>query len=260
MEKIVHPDDRALVAGHFKDDLTRKETTFVEFRILTRDGEIRWVNHTCHPIFSNEREFNGRRVSNRDITVRKQAEENLLKAYSELELRVQKRSYQLQIFAEKLESRQKELLQHKSGLEKANDELLETNRAVSALARNIDKSRQEMENTISRAINSKIMPIVENLRKAKNLEHLQAELDILSANAQTLISEFGGGANLIATLTPAEMRVATMIKNGLTSQDIADKLHVSLHTVKTHRRNIRKKLNVKNSKINLVSYLQSVMW
>jgi DNA-binding CsgD family transcriptional regulator len=66
--------------------------------------------------------------------------------------------------------------------------------------------------------------------------------------------------NLMASLTPAEVRVATMIKNDLESQKIADKLFVSLHTVKTHRRNIRKKLNIKNAQINLANYLKSIMW
>jgi DNA-binding NarL/FixJ family response regulator len=53
------------------------------------------------------------------------------------------------------------------------------------------------------------------------------------------------------------MRVALMIKNGLTSQQISDLLCISLHTVKTHRKNIRKKLKISDTNINLVSYLKS---
>jgi DNA-binding CsgD family transcriptional regulator len=51
--------------------------------------------------------------------------------------------------------------------------------------------------------------------------------------------------------------VAVMVKNGLTSQKIADMLYISLDTVKTHRKNIRKKLKIQNSKVNLTSYLRS---
>jgi DNA-binding CsgD family transcriptional regulator len=61
-------------------------------------------------------------------------------------------------------------------------------------------------------------------------------------------------------LTPTELRVAAMIKKGLPSLRIADKLCVSLHTIKSHRRNIRKKLKIENSAINLESYLRSTMW
>jgi DNA-binding CsgD family transcriptional regulator len=53
-----------------------------------------------------------------------------------------------------------------------------------------------------------------------------------------------------------ELRVAMMIKKGFSSEEIARLLNVSPHTVKTHRRSIRKKLNIKNSSINLSSYLK----
>jgi DNA-binding CsgD family transcriptional regulator len=145
-------------------------------------------------------------------------------------------------------------------LQSANQELVDINKALSVLARNLDKTRQETEITIARTINSKIMPIVEDLRKANNLDSLQSGLGILAAQVQTLTDDLmNGGVNVMDSLTPTEMRYATMIKNGLTSKDIAKKLYISLHTAKTHRRNIRKKLNVRNSSINLTSYLRSIM-
>lgn len=139
-------------------------------------------------------------------------------------------------------------------------ELLDTNKAISVLARNINKNRRAIQSTVAKAINSQIMPIVESLRKAKDMEKIQADLDLLTANLQILTCGLVGDMNLMAALTPTELHVVTMIKNGLTSQEIADKLFISLHTAKTHRRNIRKKLNITNSHINLASYLQSIMW
>jgi DNA-binding CsgD family transcriptional regulator len=191
-----------------------------------------------------------------DISDRKKMETELETRTAELE----ELNSALKDLVKKREQDKAALLKHKSELEKANVELMETNSAVSILARNIEKNRQETENTIARSINSKIMPIVQDLRKAKNLESLQAGLDIIAANVQTLSSDLTGNINLMASLTPTEVRVATMIKKGLTSQEIADKLYISLHTAKTHRRNIRKKLNIINSRINLASYLQSIMW
>ena len=259
-ERIVHPDDRALVSEHLKKVSKSRDIKLIDFRILTRDGEERWINHICQLVYDKDGHYLGIRASNQDITERKRMEEALLIAHEDLEHQVQERTLQLKAATEELKSRQKELLHHKSELEKVNTELLETNKAISVLARNIDKNRQETESTIAKAINSKIMPIVEDLRKAKSLEGLQAALDILAANVQTLTSDLTGGMNLMASLTQTEVRVATMIKNGLTSQEIADKLCISLHTAKTHRRNIRKKLNIINSRINLASYLQSIMW
>ena len=162
-------------------------------------------------------------------------------------------------YSEELQRKNNELLVYKSKLEKVNKELLDTNRAIALLAAKLHKKRREVENTLDKAINSQIMPIVEDLRKAKDWEKLQADLDILTANLQTLTTDLTGSINLMGALSQTEVRIATMIKNGLTSQEIADKLFISLHTTKTHRRNIRKKLNIKHSRINLASYLQSVM-
>jgi DNA-binding CsgD family transcriptional regulator len=88
---------------------------------------------------------------------------------------------------------------------------------------------------------------------------VQLGLDFLAANLNNLSNDLTGQTNLLDSLTPTELRVASMIKKGHLSQKIADKLNVSLHTVKSHRRSIRKKLNIQNSAINLASYLRSIM-
>ncbi|MBI3592132.1 MAG: PAS domain S-box protein, partial [Nitrospirae bacterium] len=69
---IVHPDDRAVCDMHMRD-FTASQHDEIEFRIITKNGETRWLSHICGPI-NVEKKFLGRRVSNRDITDRKTAE------------------------------------------------------------------------------------------------------------------------------------------------------------------------------------------
>ena len=57
--------------------------------------------------------------------------------------------------------------------------------------------------------------------------------------------------DVIVSLSSMELRVALMIKRGFDSEEIARLLHISPDTIKTHRRSIRKKLGIRNSKINL---------
>lgn len=45
-------------------------------------------------------------------------------------------------------------------------------------------------------------------------------------------------------LTPTELKVCTLLGSNLTSKDIANLLNLSIHTVETHRRRIRKKLGL----------------
>lgn len=51
---------------------------------------------------------------------------------------------------------------------------------------------------------------------------------------------------LIDELTVREKEIIIYISKGFTGKEIADKLNVSYHTIRTHHSNINKKLNVKN--------------
>jgi len=93
--RIIHPDDRERVALHLREDLFRRELCELEFRIVRRDGQERWIGHACQPVVDANGQALGRRASDRDITERKRAEEGLKKAHDELEQRVQERTTEL---------------------------------------------------------------------------------------------------------------------------------------------------------------------
>jgi len=192
----------------------------------------------------------------RDITDRKMAEENLKKTHKALELEFEERSQTLSDTLKKMEQKEKDLIQHKSDLQKLNKEMIETNRALSVLARNIDKNKELYEKKIYETTTVKILPIIKDLKSNSSLKRFTADLDVLETNLNSL---FTGSKHLeiILSLTDQEMRVAALIKRGLTNHKISDLLCISGHTVKTHRKNIRKKLKIKNSTINLSSYLKS---
>ncbi|MBE8719609.1 response regulator transcription factor [Sphingobacterium pedocola] len=49
-----------------------------------------------------------------------------------------------------------------------------------------------------------------------------------------------------STLSPAELKVIDLLAEGMESKEVAEKLFVSEHTVRTHRKNILKKMKCKN--------------
>jgi PAS domain S-box-containing protein len=77
MDTIVHPDDLPSVQEHNTAAWKTRETLSTDFRIIHRDGTVRWISHSCRQIYDGEGNAQGRRVSNRDITDRKLLEISL---------------------------------------------------------------------------------------------------------------------------------------------------------------------------------------
>jgi PAS domain S-box-containing protein len=82
--EIVHPDDRCLIAIHTLGAAMIEPHT-VDLRIVTHGGDVRWLAHACQSVFSEDGRWLGRRGSNRDITERKAAEDQIQRYSSQLE-------------------------------------------------------------------------------------------------------------------------------------------------------------------------------
>ena len=84
--RIIYPDDQPLMADH-RDDIRIEEADEEElgFRIVHRDGDVRWIMHGCKALYNADGDFIGRRGSNRDITDRHTQTDGLLLVANVLE-------------------------------------------------------------------------------------------------------------------------------------------------------------------------------
>ena len=78
-KQLIHPEDKASVLQEFEDELSNPHTCSIEFRILHKDGSVRWVAHRCRPVFDDNKKIIGRVSSNRDITIKEAAAQDMLK-------------------------------------------------------------------------------------------------------------------------------------------------------------------------------------
>ncbi|MGR9044428.1 MAG: PAS domain S-box protein [Gammaproteobacteria bacterium] len=78
MTAIIHPDDQAIYRRHLTDN-RHDDTGEMELRIIHKGGAVRWIGHHCKALYDANGNYLGRHGANRDITVRKQSEEQLSK-------------------------------------------------------------------------------------------------------------------------------------------------------------------------------------
>jgi PAS domain S-box-containing protein len=74
LSTIIHPEDKSAYQAHLAECRSQYSRDTIEFRILHKNQQVRWIEHVCQPIFDNDGKWLGSRGSNSDITDRRQAE------------------------------------------------------------------------------------------------------------------------------------------------------------------------------------------
>ena len=192
----------------------------------------------------------------------RQAEEELQKAHSRLEQRAIELSQLNEKLKQEIEERkqvEQKLRRREAELETKANELEEVNVALRVLLKRRDEDKTELGEKILCNVKELVLPYVGRLRKAELTSQCSAYVNILESNLNDIISPFVLKlSSKLLGLTPTEIQVANLVKEGKTTKDIAAMLNLSSRTVEFHRNNIRKKMGIKNKKANLRSHLQSM--
>ena len=187
----------------------------------------RWISSNLHPVRKQDGKIMGVQIITYDITDRKQAEEAL---------------------------RQRE-----AALETRTHELQEVNNALRVVLKRMKEDRKGLEEDVSLNVTRLVAPYAERLRKSGLNAKQMAHLDILESNIDDITSPFARKlSSKYSRLTPAEIQVAHLVKDGRKTKEIAELLNLSLRTIECHRQNIRTKIGTKNKKANLRSLLLSM--
>lgn len=149
-----------------------------------------------------------------------------------------------------------ELIRTGEHLKQRGTELEETNAALRVLLKQRDEDKKRLEHKLQSNIDQLVLPLFSKLRNTTIDPAQDNIINSIEANLLEVSSPFAHQlSSLYTKLTPAEIQVANLIKNGHSSKEIAAWLNLSVGTVYTHRRNIRKKSNITNKKVNLQSIL-----
>ncbi|MCP4684552.1 MAG: PAS domain S-box protein [bacterium] len=136
--------------------------------------------------------------------------------------------------------------------------LEEKNIAMREVLARFEEEKQTTREQIRINVEETLTPLLARLRQQcdENQRHL---IDLLEQHLRDIASPF---LDILKTsfskLTPREQEICLMIKAGRRSKEIATMLNISLLTIHKHREQIRKKLGLKHTNVNLNSFLKTI--
>ena len=132
--------------------------------------------------------------------------------------------------------------------------LEEVNTALRVLLKQRAQDKADMEGDIVSNIRTLVVPYLEELRRSGLSPRQAGAVDTIGDNLGKITSPVLSKMKTLG-LTATEIAVASYVKDGKTTDEIAALLGVSLRAVEFHRYNIRKKLGLGHTRTNLRSYL-----
>ena len=113
------------------------------------------------------------------------------------------------------------------------------------------------EETFKRLANQ-ILPHIEGLKSSELNQKQLFYTELLESTARKLAEPYTRIiSDSIYKLSPAEIKIASMIREGKSNREMAKILNLSKSTILTHRHHVRVKLGLKNKKQNLQLFLNS---
>lgn len=154
---------------------------------------------------------------------------------------------------------QEELRAKEEQLRQEAEKLEETNIAMKVLLEHRNRDRQELEERFLANIRELVLPYLERLNTGRLQQREKALISIIKEHLHDISSPFLNRLSALhQLLTPQELEVSLLVRQGKSSQEISDILNISVATVSFHRKKLRKKLGLDNRSQNLRTYLLSL--
>jgi PAS domain S-box-containing protein len=151
------------------------------------------------------------------------------------------------------------LLEKENELKSKTNKLQEINTALNVLLEKRAEDKIRLQERVLSNVKKLAVPYVEKLGKSDLSETQRAILDVIESSLYEIVSPFTLRLSSDSFgLTPTEIKVAALIKQGKGTKEVAAIRNLSQKTVARHRENIRNKLGIKNKKINLQSHLHTL--
>jgi PAS domain S-box-containing protein len=137
--------------------------------------------------------------------------------------------------------------------------LEEANVTLKVLLNHKQEEKASLEEQMLTNFDKLIVPSIENLKRMDLNKEQMMQVEVIEKQLREITSPFFRNRPIaMRDLTPRQTQIASLIKEGMTSKDIAKVLRISQASVDFHRTNLRSKLGIsKNPKMGLRSFIIS---
>ena len=224
---MLHPRDRDRVEQEVWNTISSNGDGFtLEFRMRSKSGDYKWILDRGEIV---ERDDSGHAIrligTHVDITKQKK-----------IELALRKTS-------DKLKSESKALE--------------EKNITLRQILKHLEDRKEQFKQAVCTEVQRQTLPVLERLKPGLPDSQIAAIDEVIEQLRELFSSNCSELASRFSMLTPRETAVCELVRDGKSSKEISEQLHLSLFTVNKHREQARKKLRINNKGISLNAYLRS---
>jgi len=198
--------------------------------------------------------FDGETIAR--VSIRKERAVEEKPSYEELEQRVN----ELEKETKKLKQHEKALKKRGEELEVKADSIEQSNKALRTLLKQRDEDRDGIEEKVVANVRELVLPFVRNLKESELDDKQMINIDVIEKNLLSIISPFSRTLSTkYLSLTPQEIQIAVLIKEGKSNREISDVMNLSRRTIESHREHMRRKMGLKHKRANLRAHLLALV-
>jgi len=144
-----------------------------------------------------------------------------------------------------------------SGLEESREQVDGMNVALRTVIESVEEEKKDMHEDFALQVREQIMPALDRMIKEPLPQMRRSFGKFIKERLSALAGETGDHfEDLLLKLTPREVEICRYIEAGKSTEHIAELLSIAADTVRTHRKNIRRKLGLQGDSVSLISYLK----
>ncbi|WP_028577330.1 helix-turn-helix domain-containing protein [Desulfomicrobium escambiense] len=137
-------------------------------------------------------------------------------------------------------------------------QLEEMNITLRNVLKSVGREHEEHASNLAAKVNTLVLPALERIESENDPAIRKGYVTVAKDQLTRLLPRDSGGMPLLLKLTQMEMKVCQFIQSGHSNKDIADLLNLSVETIQTHRKSIRRKLGLHGRSVSLFAHLNTM--